>query len=315
MSYAAEILEDSISPDGVRLTTVLATFPRPYLAEINTHRVFSRNSASSRAIPPEKNIERVIEDPYIPETFNQRVKGMGVGEAFNITDQSRCREWWLTARDFAVQAAQVLNEIGVDKSRVNRLLEPFMWHTAIISSTEWDNFFALRQPMEGDVPSQDHGAQPEVQIIARMIYDAMEESDPGVLDYGQWHLPLVSYTELDPNALADKPPPIDWDFWKKVSARRVARVSFDKHTDTEDPLISVQKAEDLVAMGHLSPLEHVARPIDPSDFYGPGAISRKIFVPFLGSDSPKEYWSGNFRGWFQFRKEIEHEDNFMERLV
>src|SRR5436305_974681 len=108
MTYSATVLADSLSPSGTRLITLLVTFPRFILAEMNTHRVFSRNSASSRAIPPEKLIERVRTDPFVPETFNQRVKGMNVGDPLAAENQGYAREWWLSARDAAVDAAEGL---------------------------------------------------------------------------------------------------------------------------------------------------------------------------------------------------------------
>jgi hypothetical protein len=60
MTHSTKILADSISPDGVRLTTLEVVMPRIVLAEFNTHRMLSRNSASSRAIPIEKMIRMVI---------------------------------------------------------------------------------------------------------------------------------------------------------------------------------------------------------------------------------------------------------------
>ena len=138
--YAVKILADSIAPSGVRLTTMEITFPRFILAEINTHRALSRNSASSRAIPTEKNIERALQSPFIPE-FNERVVGMGVGDVLPDAEQAHARNAWLAARNSAVAAARAL--LHVDKSRANRLLEPFMWQTAIVSATDWANFFRL----------------------------------------------------------------------------------------------------------------------------------------------------------------------------
>ena len=91
---AAKILADSIGPHGIRLTTMEVVFPRPYLAEFNTHRMLSRNSASSRAVPTEKQIERVLENPYLP-MFGARVKGMGVGEALDPREQGACQRRWL----------------------------------------------------------------------------------------------------------------------------------------------------------------------------------------------------------------------------
>ena len=62
----AEIIADSLSPQGHRLTTFICVFPRIVLAEFNTHRMLSRNSASSRAIPFNKMLEMVKTNPFIP---------------------------------------------------------------------------------------------------------------------------------------------------------------------------------------------------------------------------------------------------------
>lgn len=296
MGFHAEVLADSISPDGVRLTTVVATFPRFILSEVNTHRTLSRNSASSRAIPTEKQIQRVLDDPFVPMTFNQRIKGMGVGDVLDPQYQTMARAEWLGARDSAVRHASFINDLNVDKSRVNRLLEPFLWHTAIISATEWSNFFALR-----DHPA----AQPEFQEIARMMQVSIEESEPKQLNYGWWHLPLVSDLELRDlcavrqNLLGDDDRDIV-GFYKKISASRCARVSFDKHTEGESFEATIQRADRLLTAvpPHLSPFEHVARPLEPED-YG----------TYYHGCSPEEAYVGNFRGWVQMRKEIKDEDD------
>jgi thymidylate synthase ThyX len=293
MSYGVNVLADSISPDEVRLVTIEATFPRFILAEVNTHRMLSRNSASSRAIPTEKIIERVQKDPFIPETFNKRVKGMGVGAA--LGNQEACVKAWLHARDKSVQAAHVLVDMDVDKSRVNRLLEPFMWHTAIISATEWDNFFALRcHP----------AAQPVFQIIAGMMREAIAESTPEQLDYDDFHRPLVTREEIVAWA-QDKPvtelssqaeiTPVE--FWNMVSCSRCARVSYDKHNDDEPLDSTIKRAERLIESGHLSPFEHVATPLSPEMLEDGAGDIDQIYI-------------GNFRGWVQARKLIPNEANF-----
>lgn len=242
MATSAKILADSIGHHGVRITTLEVTFPRPFLAELNTHCALSRNSASSRAIPPERIIEQVERHPYVPK-MNKRVKGMGVGEPLSGRDEIEAENAWLQARDDAVLAARKLLTIDVDKSRVNRLLEPFMWHTAIITATDWANFFAQR-----DHPA----AQPEVQTLAAAMRVAMEMSVPEPLERGQWHLPMVSMDEYTPDA--DR-------YWALVSAGRVARVSFDNHWREEDPDVSHERAMRLVTSnpGHWSPTEHPAQ--------------------------------------------------------
>ncbi len=277
--YDAKVLADSISPAGVRLLTVQATFPRFILAEVNTHRMLSRNSASSRAIPPEQLIDRVLNEPFIPETFNKRVKGMGVGDPLSEDEQAEARNAWIEARNNAVSAAVKLLDIseeGVDKSRINRLLEPFLWHTAIITATEWDNFFALR-----DHPA----AQPEFQRVACMMLEVMQASTPEEVKRGQWHQPLVF--ESDEQRCSDH------SLLPLVSAARCARVSYDRQHDEESYEESVARAESLRNAGHMSPFEHPAQ------------------VPPVGAELDDEEFMGNFKGWLQLRKHFAHEENMV----
>jgi hypothetical protein len=308
MSYDAKILADSISPDGVRLTTVQATFPRFILAEVNTHRVLSRNSASSRAIPTEKLIERVASDPFIPATFNKRVKGMGVGEAFDEATTEQARAVWLRAISKAIYASSQLAEIGLDKSRANRVLEPFMWHTAILTGTEWGNFFALR-----DHPD----AQGEFQVIAHMLREVMDASTPAERREDDWHLPLISDRERTVQPLLPDEPLPDL-FLPLASSGRCAKVSFDTHENFEDPWSSYERAEMLGTKGHWSPHEHPARPMVSKDLHDDN-LAPKILVPaseikvgvgtLLGPDLSK-VWCGNLRGWVSLRKLFVTEHDF-----
>lgn len=269
MTYQATVLADSVGPHGLRLTTMEVTFPRAYLAEFNTHRMLSRNSESSRAIPTELQIERVLANPYVPE-FALRVKGMGVGEVLEGTDK-RAAEWaWLDARDAAVDAARHL--LVVAKDQANRLLEPFMWHTVIVSATEWDNFFNLR----------DHeAAAPPMQRIARLMKEALQESEPKCVGYEGWHIPMVGYTERMLGA-GDQEVDIGGGthvpYEALVSAGRVARSSYSNHHKPETMRESKDRWERLALSGHWSPAEHPAR-----------CTRDRSFI-------------GNFRGWVQLRK-------------
>jgi thymidylate synthase ThyX len=275
MSTRANIIADSVSPVGIRLTTFLVRFPRFILAEFNTHRVFSRNSASSRAIPTEKIIEAVNEEPFIPDKFNARVKGMGIGKELSPAAQDAARLAWINARDAAVRQVMILLELNVDKSRANRLLEPFMWHDCIVTSTEWDNFFKLRTASS---------AQPEFRHLARLMEILLKTSSPNPLDEGEWHLPLLEPDEISSEAhtLHEK---------KYLSARRCARISYNRHLDEESIDVSLMRAKELEIMEHMSPFEHQARPAT----FGDGS--------FLG-DARYEFHK-NFRGWVQFRHQVE----------
>ena len=162
MAYDAKIVADSVSEVGDRLTTMEVTFPRMVLAEFNTHRVFSRNSASSRAIPVEKQLQRIMDDPFIPVWWGRKQSGMQADHELEGDGLVQAKAEWLAARDSAVGHVQRLLELGLHKQITNRLLEPFMWHTVIVTATEWSNFFALRaNPM----------AQPEIRVIAEMMRD------------------------------------------------------------------------------------------------------------------------------------------------
>lgn len=149
----AKIVADSINIQGDRLTTLEVVMPRYILAELNTHRMLSKNSASSRAIPFSKMVKEIEESPFIPYAWQKDHKGMqgteyltGEGNVGDINYKARAERNWLKARDFAVEQARYLNGIGVTKQLVNRLLEPFMYHKVLISATEWDNLFNLRCP-------------------------------------------------------------------------------------------------------------------------------------------------------------------------
>jgi hypothetical protein len=318
MSYRAEVVADSISPDGVRLITMELEYPRFIHAEMLRHRVMSHAVMSSRAVPPEELIRRVREDPFVPETFNKRVKGMGVGEALTDSDLHNSRHLWLKAAEHAAACAWALNDVGVDKSRVNRLLEPFLWLHDIVTFTEYDNFFALR-----DNPA----AQPEFQILARLMRESVDESEPVSLDYGQWHLPKITEEELE--SLCLKREAVNWtagglsqeqfeyilNQYKKVSVRRVARVSFDKHTDTEPWEDSIAKADTLRQSAHFSPFEMVARPFTADEWDTVHHIQSELDDENIPTHV-KAAWidqtefCGNLRGWVQYRKEIPNESNF-----
>lgn len=235
--------------------------------------MFSRNSASSRAIPPEKQIQKVLDDPFIP-VFGSRVAGMGEG-VLDEQLQEKARAHWLSARNFAVENAKALNTLGVDKSRINRLLEPFMWHTAIITATEWSNFFALR-----DNPA----AQGEFKELAHMMRELMDVTIPIELEPGQWHLPLVTIDELGG---------LEVETTKKLSVSRCARVSYDKQHEEESIEKSLERYDRLVSSGHLSPLEHAATPISA-----------------FGGRDPYQLFYGNLRGWRSHRNEIPYEYDF-----
>ena len=186
MAYSARVLLDSVSPAGVRLTTLEVTFPRFVLSEFNTHRVFSRNSASSRAVPTAKLLDRVENDPVLPLEWGRNKAGMSASDVLTADEEAEAKRIWLSARDAAVAHARRLLELKVHKQELNRVLEPFLWHTVIVTASEWENFFALRCSA---------AAQPEIRAAAVRMRDALTASVPREVAYEQWHLPLVQDDE------------------------------------------------------------------------------------------------------------------------
>lgn len=282
MKHSAKILADSISPVGIRLTTMEICLPRIVLAEFNTHRMFSRNSASSRAIPTQKMLQMVLDNPYVPDEWGTNQKGMQAGQPLSPQESDRCVQEWLCARDQAVASATALLDRGVHKQLTNRLLEPFMWHTIIVSATDWDNFFHLRCHKD---------AHPDIRKTAELMRDAMEKSTPNPIALGSWHLPLIfeeDFTQVlisDPASVQEKQERLI-----KVSVGRCARVSYLTHDGKRDHEADIALHDRLLDNGHMSPLEHVAAAQD--------------------NDS----YSGNFRGWLQYRKTIPHERDLLGHL-
>lgn len=242
MNYACEILADSANPNGDRLTTFEITFPRMVLADITRHRMLSYSIESTRAVPVEKRIEMVRDHPFVP-MMRERATGMGRGALLGGEAQRFAEQHWIKAAHAAAYYAQDL--LHTEKGLVGRLLEPFSWVTGIISGTEWENFFALRC---------DEGAQMELQIIAEMMRDAYDASTPSLLQWGQWHLPLIS--EQEHRGIY---PMIAPSFLAGVSAGRCAAVSYARHAIDEAPGVSHERWEKrLRPAAHWSPAEHPA---------------------------------------------------------
>lgn len=235
--------------------------------------MLSRNSESSRALPTELQIQRVIDNPYIPE-FRERTKGMGGGEFLTGQRLEAATAKWLAARDQAVVAAMAM--LTLCKDDANRLLEPFAWHTAIVTATEWDNFLNLRDHRDAAIP---------MQKLARLMRQAFAVSTPAPVEDGGWHLPLVSDTEwIMTQGWQSTPEGAVYSAY--VSAGRCARSSYSNHHNPETPNESAERWAKLSTAGHWSPGEHAA------------------------ACMPGDEWIGNFRGWKQLRKHYSTEAVF-----
>lgn len=297
MTYCAIVLADSIA-SGVRLTTLEVTFPRIILAEFNTHRMLSRNSASSRAIPVEKRIEQVLANPFVPEVFTLNNKGMQALGTADYYVNRLCRQTWLDARDSAVLAAQALVKNKVHKQHANRLLEPFAWHTVVVTATEWENFFALRcHP----------AAQPEMQITAKLMRDAMKASTPRELKLGEWHLPYIEPSDMETvhawaGAEGDCSPE---RLLLAMSVTRCAAVSFERQNAERTVEQTFTRHDDMAKSGHWSPFEHQAKVATYEEVhrYASFRMTTGIGREDPGPRSFEEDFIGNFRApWLQYRK-------------
>lgn len=260
----ATILADSVSPIGDRLTTIKVRFPRPFLPELNTHRNQSKNGASSRAIPIRARLHEATNDPAWPLELRCEQPGMSGGEllegqaALDATDfLARIHADLIEQFDLYVDAHPD-PATRLHKSILARYLEPWLSQTMILSATDWRGFFAQR--IYG-------GAAPEMRALAMAVRDALEQSEPKALSYGQWHLPLVEDHERDEYDEIDQ---------LRMAVARIARVSTGRE-DRRDVVKDRERFEDLANSGHCSPFEHVARPTDE--------------VPVRG----------NFTGWAQLR--------------
>jgi thymidylate synthase ThyX len=270
VAYNARVLLDSVSPNGVRLSTLEVTFPRFVLAEFNTHRVFSRSSASSRAVPSTKLIERVQIDPVVPLEWGRNKAGMSASETLTADEAAAALEEWLRARDDAVSHAEALLDLKVHKQELNRILEPFLWHTVVVTSTDWENFFELRC-----APN----AQPEIREAALRMRAAMAQNEPRAIGPAQWHTPLVQDDEFG----------LDVETRKRISAARCARVSYLTHEGKREIGKDLELYERLRSERHLSPFEHVATPAGDERFHANfrGWIQMRAEVERLGPVAAK----------------------------
>ena len=295
---SARIIADSLNEQGNRLTTFVLTFPRIVLAEFNTHRMISKNSASSRAIPFEKMVKMVEEDPFIPIKWMKDHKGMQGTEYFTKKkDISDLTAQWINARDNAVKAAEDLSDGGLTKQLCNRLLEPFMWHTVIATGTEWENFFALRA--HGD-------AEIHIQELAYRMLDEYNAHTPKQLKAGEWHIPFgdkIEISRITASTLGDTD---SSDYiiraQLRIATARCARISYLNFEGNDDLGADVRLHNRLLESGHMSPFEHCAKAMSRSEYYDSAELSEK------------PGWSGNFHGFIQYRKMLAGENKIDNRV-
>ncbi len=277
MSIAAQVIADSMSPQGKRITTLQLRYPKFVHGELMTHRVFSRNASSSRAIPIDRMIADVMDDPAMPVHWGKNQKGMQADEEFDDAEAAELRTVWLNARSRAVENARTLMKHGLHKQIANRVMEPFLNINTLVTATEFDNFFELRCHKD---------AQPEIRVLAEAMREEMYKSNTVLLRPGQWHLPYVTATEQKE---------YDAETNLKLSVARCARVSYLTQ-DGQKPSVEADHALYDRLIGsvplHASPAEHQATP-----------------DTFWITDTPRSNWRhveqhGNFVGWRQYRRTL-----------
>lgn len=266
-----QIIADSISEAGKRITTFQLKYWRAIHSELLTHRVFSRNASSSRAVPIEKMIKQVREKPAMPIHWGANQKGMQAKKEIAQDYIPSAMVWWENAAEDAADHAYIMHKYDLHKQVVNRILEPFQHIHVVLTSTEFDNWEELRYHED---------AQPEIWLLAKLMKEARENSEPKLLKSGEWHMPYVLDEEKEKYSIDDQ---------LKISTARCCRVSYINHGMDK---ISIEKDfelyEQLVGSRplHASPTEHQAKPC----------------TDLMPCD---HYLQGNFKGWVQHRKLLE----------
>ena len=277
----ATVIADSVNPAGKRITSFVCVYPRFIHSEILTHRALSRNAASSRAIPVEKMMKRVQEEPAMPIWWGRNQKGMQAREELSPHEQRTAKLLWLHACGNALDSARALTNLGVHKQIANRVLEPFMHMETIITATEWGNFFNQRVHPD---------AQPEFNALAREMLTALVASTPVKKAWGEWHMPFGDRYLDEGLSQAQR---------LKICVARCARISYLNFDGDIDHEKDYRLHDDLMKAPHPSPFEHASMAYDPDVF---------SIVEFDGRDYLMRAARSNFEGFLQYRKFIPNEN-------
>lgn len=301
----AKIVADSVNTSGDRITTYELEYPRFIHSELMTHRLFSRNAMSSRAVPIDKMLEQVRDTPASPIHWGINKSGMQASEEH--PDVGRCEDLWKSSAHSVSMLAEVLKSENLHKQIVNRLLEPFQMMKVVVTATEYQNFFWLRL---------DEDAQPEILELAAVMKSAYDESEPEVLQSGEWHTPYVEHKRY-PEELIYKVDGLSVNPEQAIaiSSSCCAQVSYRNIDNTYEKAMTVY--ERLGVGGskiHASPFEHVASPMEYTNTFDhtksyinkdPKEITQDDTEWEEGvthCDRNMNLWSGNFKGWVQNRQ-------------
>lgn len=324
---SATMILDSVAEYSPRFSSVQARYPRMVHADCKTHRIhsgyegeilsiatdisilidrdMSRNGRSSRAVPVDRLLKEARENPYVP-AFRHNAKGMTPGEEFDPDTLKEIEERWIAMCRYVTEQVEWFNKMDVHKQWANRPLEFFGYIDMVLSTTNWDNFLALR----------DHSAaQQEMQDLAKCVAAELENSKPQILKPGQWHLPYISeedradvwsrWRNPDGNEFQYYVQPDGyWDELKKISTARVARVSIAPFDGNAAYAAEFKRYELLVGSMpvHASPAESIATP----DVWVPQDLARDG-IGWQGGYYKHPHLHGNLDGWIQHRKQLKDE--------
>lgn len=287
----ANIVADSINENGCRITTFIVQFPRIVLAEFNTHRMLSKNSASSRARPFSLMLKEANENAFVPVRWMKKHSGMQGKSYMNEEESRKAEQAWLAARDAAVSAAKLLDELNVSKQIVNRTLEPYLMHQVIVTGTDFENFFALRAHEDAEI---------HIGELAQKMLSLYNDSKPKFLKAGEWHIPFGDQFDSEKLTKTTKDTTNDIETAKlKIACARCARLSYKNFGSEEiyDYSADIRLFHALVDSNHMSPLEHVACSMSPEEW-----------------QKSANGYCGNFRGYVQYRKMFPNENRSDQRV-
>lgn len=286
-NFTANIIAHSVDKTQKEIITFELEYPRFVHSELMTHRVFSRNASSSRAIPINKMIKLVQDNPAMPTYWGENRPGMSAIK--EIEDVEAAKGVWLSSMEQTIKHVEMLDELGVHKQITNRILEPYQMIKVLVTSTEWNNWFWLR-----DHPD----AQPEIETLALLMAEAKSSSEPFFLNEDEWHLPYIDRKRIDGkviygNYTDDAFQELQLSDALKVSSSLCAQTSYRIANNSLEKALEVYEKLVVSEPVHASPFEHQATPIVAYENEG-----------VTHMDKYGKYWSGNFCGWIQHRQLI-----------
>lgn len=343
-SISAEIIADSMSPQGHRLTTFLLNVPQIIVKELLRHRMFSFSSSSMRAIPFNKVLADIRQNMFVPIAFQSHHSGMQGTEYLTGEDEDMAIAQWISAGFKACVEAEKLYNMGATKQLCSRIIEPFGYAQILVTATEFDNFFDLRCPVyEVEIGSHKEQfrsrrdlinkyltyvsedwqwfdinksqAEIHIQALAESMWDAMNTSTPKSLEPGDWHIPfgdkindddiLQKVAKQEEVANLKSAYEIYQHYAIKIATARAARLSYATHDGEIDYQKDIELHDMLLKSKHMSPFEHVVRAMTEDEY----CLYTKTYDCDPKINQPfieEEGWCNNYRGFIQYRYLVEN---------